>query len=258
MLLHTLLRHFDSDTSLHGIENLEIRGIREDSRQVQAGDLFIARAGTKTDGRQFVADAQAKGAVAVVTAERIPGVTLPQILVKDPAIAASTLAHLLVAQPCKTVRVLGITGTNGKTTTTYIIRHLLAALQRRCGVIGTVEIDDGRTRRQASMTTPSAIEVAQLLATMRDRGCWSCAMEVSSHALAQGRVAGVTFAGAAFTNLTGDHLDYHKTMENYAAANAKLFEMLDPSAVAVVNINDPWADRIIRDCKARIIQFGIG
>ncbi|MGE5607661.1 MAG: UDP-N-acetylmuramoyl-L-alanyl-D-glutamate--2,6-diaminopimelate ligase [Bacillota bacterium] len=258
MLLHTLLRHFDPDISLNGIEDVEIRGIREDSRQVQPGDLFIARSGTKTDGRQFVADAQAKGAVAVVTAQPISGATIPQVILPDPAVAASALAHWLAEQPCKTVKVLGITGTNGKTTTTYIIRHLLAAVNRRCGVIGTVEIDDGRTRRAASMTTPSAIDVAQLLATMRDRGCWSCAMEVSSHALDQGRVAGVTFAGAAFTNLTGDHLDYHKTMENYAAAKAKLFEMLDPSAVAVVNINDPWADRIIRDCKARIIQFGIG
>ena len=130
---------------------------------------------------------------------------------------------------------LAVTGTNGKTTTAYLVRHLLSKLGLRCGMIGTVEIDDGRTRREASMTTPAACELAELLASMRDKGCRAAVMEASSHALDQGRVAGVPFVGAAFTNLTGDHLDYHKTMENYAAAKARLFASLDPEAVAVIN-----------------------
>ena len=258
MLLHTLLRQFSTDIPIRGLKNVQVRAVREDSRQVQPGDLFVARSGTKSDGRQFIADAQAKGAVAVVTNEPVNGSPLPQICVRDPAAAGSVLANLLYDNPSQTVNVLGITGTNGKTTTTYLIRHILASVKRKCGMIGTVEIDDGRTRREATMTTPSAVEVAELLAGMRDRGCWSCAMEVSSHALDQSRVAGVRFAGAAFTNLTGDHLDYHQTMENYAAAKARLFESLDASAVAVVNANDTYKHRMVQNCKARVIEFGIG
>jgi UDP-N-acetylmuramoyl-L-alanyl-D-glutamate--2,6-diaminopimelate ligase len=258
MLLHTLLRQFSPDIPIRGLKNVQVRAVREDSRQVRPGDLFVARCGTKTDGRQFIADAQAKGAVAVITDDPVSASPLPQICVRNPAAAASVLANLLYDHPSQKVNVLGITGTNGKTTTTYLIRHILASVKKKCGMIGTVEIDDGRTRREAEMTTPGSVDVAELLASMRDRGCWSCAMEVSSHALDQSRVAGVRFAGAAFTNLTGEHLDYHQTMENYAAAKARLFESLDASAVAVVNANDSWSHRIVQHCKARVIEFGIG
>jgi UDP-N-acetylmuramoyl-L-alanyl-D-glutamate--2,6-diaminopimelate ligase len=122
--------------------------------------------------------------------------------------------------------------------------------------MGTVEIDDGRTRREADMTTPDACFVASTLASMRDKGCRAAVLEASSHALDQSRLAGVFFSGAAFTNLTGDHLDYHKTMANYAAAKARLFENLDAEAVAVINDNSKWADRMIQDCPSRIIRFG--
>jgi UDP-N-acetylmuramoyl-L-alanyl-D-glutamate--2,6-diaminopimelate ligase len=243
---------------LNGIKNVELRGVRDDSRQVRAGDLFIARSGVAADGRQFVTDAQARGAIAVVTPEKLSGCPLPQIVIADPAAAASPLANAFFDQPSRKVQVLGVTGTNGKTTTAYLIRHILASVKKRCGLIGTVEIDDGRSRREASMTTPGAIELAELLASMRDKGCWACAMEVSSHALDQGRVSGVQFAGAAFTNLTGDHLDYHKTMPNYAAAKARLFEQLDSSAVAATNVNDKWSARMIQKTRARTITWGIG
>src|SRR5438067_2194462 len=208
--LHSLLRQLDPTLSLVGMKNVEVTGVCEDSRLVEPGNVFIARCGTKTDGKKFVTDAHIKGAVAVVTAEPIPGSPLPQALVKDIVTAPSVLANLFYERPWEKVQVLGVTGTNGKTTTTYLIRHILASVKRRCGLVGTVEIDDGRNRREAEMTTPGAIEIAGLLGSMRDKGCWSCAIEVSSHALEQGRVAGVRFAGAAFTNLTGDHLDYHK------------------------------------------------
>jgi UDP-N-acetylmuramoyl-L-alanyl-D-glutamate--2,6-diaminopimelate ligase len=125
-------------------------------------------------------------------------------------------------------------------------------------MIGTVEIDDGRSTREATMTTPGGCEIAELFVRMRDNGCRACAIETSSHALAQGRVAGIEFAGAAFTNLTGDHIDYHKTMDNYAAAKARLFELLAEDAVAVVNADDPWTERIVQDCQARVITFGFG
>jgi len=258
MLLHTLLRQFDPNIPLDSSGEIEITGISEDSRLVKPGDLFIARSGLKADGRQYAADAAARGAVAVVASRRIEGCGVPQVVLPDPGGAISKLANLYYEQPSRRVQVLGITGTNGKTTTAYLIRHILASIGRRCGLIGTVEVDDGRRRVAATMTTPSAIEFARLLADMRDCGCWSCAAEVSSHALEQNRVAGVRFAGAAFTNLTGDHQDYHGNMENYAAAKARLFEGLDRSAVAVVNAYDPWSDRMVQKTHARVMRFGIG
>src|SRR5688572_13741756 len=187
MLLHSLLKQFDVQISVSGIPNAEIRGVREDSRQVRPGDLFVARAGTKVDGLQFLNDAKERGAVAAVVASKTPSAPLPQVVVKDPAPVASVLANLFHGNPSEKVRVLGVTGTNGKTTTTYLIRHLLAKVSSRCGLVGTVEIDDGRTRREAEMTTPAATDIADLLATMRDKGCRACAIETSSHALDQGR-----------------------------------------------------------------------
>jgi UDP-N-acetylmuramoyl-L-alanyl-D-glutamate--2,6-diaminopimelate ligase len=259
MLLHSLIRQLDPQTSLSGIPaHLEVTGVREDSRLVRAGDLFVARQGTKADGSQFVLDAHRRGAVAAVVPAKVPEAPLLQFVVKDPASAASVLANAFFGRPSEKVRVLGVTGTNGKTTTTYLIRHLLSKVGARCGMAGTVEIDDGRTRREASMTTPAACDIAELLGIMRDRGCRACAIEVSSHALDQGRVAGVSFAGAAFTNLTGDHLDYHKTMDAYAAAKARLFESLGQSAVAVVNADDKWAPRMVQNCHGRVIRFGFG
>jgi UDP-N-acetylmuramoyl-L-alanyl-D-glutamate--2,6-diaminopimelate ligase len=258
MLLHSLLRQFSPDIPPASVRDLEITGVCEDSREVRPGNLFVARAGTKVDGARYLSDAAHRGAVAAVVQTKSTPSALPQIVVEDTAVAASTLANLFYGDPSSKVRVLGVTGTNGKTTTTYLIRHILSTIKSRCGMVGTVEIDDGLTRREASMTTPAATDIAALLATMRDKGCRACAMEVSSHALDQRRVAGVTFAGAAFTNLTGDHLDYHKTMDNYAAAKAALFATLSQTAVAVVNDDDKWSDRMVRDCQGRVIRFGFG
>lgn len=258
MLLHTLLRHVELQTRLSGMPNPEITSVCEDSRRATPGCLFVAREGRKSDGAQFLADAAARGAVAAVVARPIPDVSIPQIVVSDTGAAASILANAAMENPGRTVRPLAVTGTNGKTTTAYLVRHLLSKVNVRCGMIGTVEIDDGRTRHEATMTTPAACDIAELLATMRDKGCRACVMETSSHALDQGRVAGVPFVGAAFTNLTGDHLDYHKTMENYAAAKARLFTSLDPEAVAVINADDKWSLRMIENCAARIIRFGFG
>ena len=256
MFLHGLIRQFDPQISLSSLPNVQISGVCEDSRQALPGSVFVARPGTKADGAQFIRDAASRGAIAVVTRARIADSPLPQIVVKDPGAAASILANLYHGVPSQKVRMLGVTGTNGKTTTTYLIRHLLSKVNTRCGMIGTVEIDDGRTRHEATMTTPAGSDIAGLLGAMRDKGCRACAMEVSSHALDQGRVAGVSFAGAAFTNLTGDHLDYHKTMDQYAAAKARLFESLSDAAVAVVNAEDKYSQRMVQDCQGRVIRFG--
>ncbi len=245
-------------TSLAGIPDVEITGVCEDSRRVCAGSLFVARSGTRANGAQFLADAKSRGAVAALVQNKLGNSPLPQIVTPDCGSAASILAHLFHGNPGRTVKPLAVTGTNGKTTTAYLVRHLLGKVNIRCGMVGTVEIDDGKTRSEASMTTPAACDLAQLLAAMRDKGCRACAMEASSHALDQGRVAGVPFIGAAFTNLTGDHLDYHKTMDNYAAAKAKVFASLDPLAVAAINGDDKWSNRMIEECAARIIRFGFG
>jgi len=258
MFLHTLLRQFDPSYSLTGIPDVEISGICEDSRLAKPDCLFIARPGSKTDGSQFMTDAATRGAVAAVTQTRLSQIKIPQIVVSDANSAASVLANLFHGMPSQKVRMLGVTGTNGKTTTTYLIRDILRKVNVRCGMIGTVEIDDGLMQHEATMTTPAATDIAALLASMRNKGCRACAMEVSSHALDQGRVAGVTFAGAAFTNLTGDHLDYHKTMENYADAKARLFDSLSETAVAAVNADDKWSERMVQKCHGRVIRFGFG
>ena len=255
MLLHRLISELDPDYNLGGVADVEIAGICEDSRLVCAGDLFIARSGTKNEGAKFIGQAIERGAAAVVTSQP-QECAIPQILMADPGKAVSAMAHIFYRRPSNQVNLVGVTGTNGKTTTAYLLRHLVGKFNQRCGMIGTVQTDDGKTCRESSLTTPGAIEVVKLLAAMRENGCRACAMEVSSHALDQGRVAGVRFAGAAFTNLTRDHLDYHKDMDHYAAAKAKLFEMLDEDAVAVVNADDPWSDRMLVGCKARAVRFG--
>ncbi|MBV8781928.1 MAG: UDP-N-acetylmuramoyl-L-alanyl-D-glutamate--2,6-diaminopimelate ligase [Phycisphaerae bacterium] len=261
VLLGNLLRMYDpawSDDDSPEIVGLEIGGIQEDSRRCRPGDLFIARpafgSSSKTDLCSHVRDAQKRGAVAVVTTQYLPDLPLPQIVLNDSA-ASSILANLFHGRPSETMSPLGVTGTNGKTTTAYLIRHLLRSVGRKCGMIGTVEIDDGNSLTEASMTTPDAITLANLLATMRANGCMACAMEVSSHALHQKRVAGIRFAGAGFTNLTGDHLDYHGTMDAYASAKAELFKSLEAGAVATINMDDASADRMVRDCSARVIRY---
>jgi UDP-N-acetylmuramoyl-L-alanyl-D-glutamate--2,6-diaminopimelate ligase len=253
MRLHDLLS--PRLTTPPGLEALEIFGVEEDSRRVTPGTLFIARSGTTTDGARFLHDATARGAAAAIVQQPMPGLVLPQIVAPDPAALIAPLAHRFFGDPASDVKVLTVTGTNGKTTTAYLVRHLLAKQAIKCGMIGTVEIDDGATRREAAMTTPSPVDIARLMAAMRDNGCRACAIEVSSHALDQGRVAGIQIAAAAFTNLTGDHLDYHGTMDAYAAAKAKLFEMLPPGAPAIVNARDPYAPRMLAHTAGRPLRF---
>lgn len=253
MLLRELFKQFDPSNDPSRLPDVRVTGVTEDSRTVLPGCVFVARSGVQADGTTFVADAARRGAVVVVTGRPIPHAPLPVVVVPDPATAASTLAHLYCARPSERLKVVGVTGTNGKTTVTYLIRHILKKVQKKCGLIGTVEIDDGLRPAEAQMTTPGAVQVADLMARMRDYGCHACAIETSSHALDQGRVAGVRFAAAAFTNLTRDHLDYHGDMERYAAAKARLFASLPQDAIASVNVDDPHHVRMTRDCRARIV-----
>ena len=231
----------------------EISDLTEDSRTASPGSLFIARAGAKADGKTYVADAVRAGAVAVLTDD--PALAAPspaQTLVSDGADFSGTIARLgdrFFGSPSEHLAVIGVTGTNGKTTITYLMHQMLNALGVRCGLMGTVMIDDGERVSRATHTTPPPLEVSRMLARMVGTGCRAAAMEVSSHALHQGRVAAVRFGAGVFTNLTGDHLDYHGTMDRYAAAKALLFEGLGPDAFAVVNVMDPAHTRMVRGCR---------
>jgi len=177
--------------------------------------------------------------------------------VEDVNLACALLAHEVAGNPTAGMKMIGITGTKGKTTVAYLMRSVLKAAGHRVGMIGTVEIDDGAKAVPADMTTPGSVELVELFCRMRANGVTHCVMEVSSHALDQQRVAGIDWAVAIFTNLTGDHLDYHKTMEEYAAAKARLFVGLKEGAVAVVNADDAWVEQMVCDCPARVIRYQV-
>jgi len=258
MKLSHLIAKVDGVTVL-GECDPEIGCVTDDSRKVTRGSLFVARSGTRGDGRVFIADAVARGASAVLCDGAVPcdemrsaGVAMLQCA--DPAISGVDLAHAFAGFPASAMRMIGITGTNGKTTVAFLVQHLLMHASIKCGLIGTVVIDDGATRTPAELTTPGGMELARMLGTMARHGCDAVAMEVSSHALHQGRVRGIDFAVGVFTNLTGDHLDYHGTMDAYADAKAQLFDGLRPGACAVVNGDDPAHKRMVRSCAARVVR----
>ncbi|MBX3359139.1 MAG: UDP-N-acetylmuramoyl-L-alanyl-D-glutamate--2,6-diaminopimelate ligase [Phycisphaeraceae bacterium] len=242
-------------------QSVRVCDITEDSRTALTGTLFVARRGEHADGRRFVPSAIAAGAVAVLTDD--PSLQLPAgthagepvaLLTPDINLAGAQIAERFYGSPASRLAMIGVTGTNGKTTITFLIHQLLNALGVRTGLIGTVQIDDGREVAPATLTTPPAIELSRTLATMVESGCEAAVMEVSSHALHQRRVGALRFDIGVFTNLTGDHLDYHKTMESYADAKAMLFGLLGEDGVAVVNADDPWHERMVRGSRGRVLR----
>jgi UDP-N-acetylmuramoyl-L-alanyl-D-glutamate--2,6-diaminopimelate ligase len=225
----------------------DIRGLSYDSRQVERGDLFIALKGLKASGSDFSADAIRRGALAVVsdTPASVP-VDVPWVVVEDAREAMAALADEFYGHPSQSMTVVGITGTNGKTTVAYLLRALFEAAGMKSGLLGTVAYVIGSEEVSASRTTPEAPDVQRMFRLMVDRGCDACVMEVSSHALALKRVDQTRFAAGVFTNLTRDHLDYHKDMESYFAAKRRLFEMLPDRAPGVINLDDPRGDTLVR------------
>lgn len=235
-----------------------IDDLAEDSRFVGPGALFIARAGSATHGGRFIPDALARGASAVLTdaATAVPA-GVPVARVGDVAGAAARIAERFFGEPSRSVAVAAVTGTNGKTTTAHLIQQIVRLTGGRCGLLGTVHVDDGAERTPARLTTPGAVEISRTLARMAANGCGACAMEASSHAIDQRRLDAVRVRVAVFTNLTGDHLDYHGSMEAYAAAKAKLFESLGDDAVAVVNADDAHARRMTRGTRAEVLRCSV-
>lgn len=246
-----------------GAGAVRVCDLTEDSRTVVPGSLFVARRGTKDDGRRFVEAAVDAGAVAVLTDDeglRLPGRSRAALLhAADVALVSAHIAERFYGNPSSKLTLIGVTGTNGKTTTTWLIHRMLNAARVRCGLIGTVVVDDGVETAPAVWTTPPAIELSRTLAMMVDAGCKAAVMEVSSHALDQRRVAALAFDIGVFTNLTGDHLDYHGTVESYARAKAMLFERLPAGGdgLAIVNADDASADRMLDGCPARVLRCSV-
>ncbi len=247
MRIESILQVIQSLT-VKGTRQTDIRGLACDSRQVKPGYLFIALHGQRADGEDFIDDALARGAVAVVSPHREalrPDITW--IHVEDARRAAAEIACAFYDHPSAKLEMIGVTGTNGKTTTTFMLRDLLRAAGRAPGMVGTVQYEMGPRVIPANRTTPEAVDLQSMLDQMVQAGCRSAVMEVSSHALDQKRVWGIDFDVAVFTNLTRDHLDYHVTLENYFAAKALLFRGLgtmEKHAAAVINLDDDWGQHL--------------
>ncbi len=248
--------------------------LRTDSRLVEEGDVFVAVKGTALDGHDFIDQAISNGARYIVCQGRA-GIAQPNrdarvpsrhfsrlgspevITVEDSAAAAGLLAQAAFAQPASRLVNLAVTGTNGKTTVAFLVRAGFQAAGEKCGLMGTVVYDSGGESCEANLTTPDCLTIAAQQSRMVNAGAKYMIMEASSHALEQNRLAGIDFAAAAFTNLTGDHLDYHRTKENYLDAKAKLFERLGSKATAVLNKQSPEAQTIAERTSAKILWFAI-
>ncbi len=232
----------------------EIHDLTLDSRAAGEGSLFLALHGAKEDGADYAREALARGAAGVVCEREIENA--PCVLVPDAHEAAAGLAAKWYGEPSKRMAVIGVTGTNGKTTTTYLIKQLLErCLGAKVGLIGTNQNMIGQTVLPAGRTTPDALTLQRLLREMADAGCTHAVMEVSSHALVQRRVGAIGFALGVFTNLTQDHLDYHGTMEAYCDAKAMLFRQC---RAAAVNGDDPWTPRLLEGVTCPAVRFGQG
>jgi UDP-N-acetylmuramoyl-L-alanyl-D-glutamate--2,6-diaminopimelate ligase len=244
--------------------DIQIREVQYDSRKVHSGDMFVAIRGTTMDGHTFIDNAVNNGAVVVMLEDDAARpdsfflhASVAKIVVPDARHALARVAANYYGHPSAQLRPVGVTGTNGKTTTTHLVRSILQAAGEKTGMLGTIEYVVGDAAVPASHTTPESLELQQFLARMVQEGCTAAVMEVSSHALVQQRVAGLEFRAGVFTNLTQDHLDYHGSMERYLAAKRTLFDMLGSTAVAVTNMDDPSGEAIVEGTRARVVRYGI-
>jgi UDP-N-acetylmuramoyl-L-alanyl-D-glutamate--2,6-diaminopimelate ligase len=243
------------------IAGVEIKGITCNSKAVKKGYAFVAIAGQRQDGGCFIQEAAANGASIAVVARKagknkIPG-KIKMFAVNDPRKFLAEASAEFYGRPSEKLKVAGITGTNGKTTISYLIEAIAECSGIDCGVIGTINYRFKGKEISAKNTTPGPVELQGLLAKMRAQGVKYCAMEVSSHALDQKRVSGINFRQAIFTNLTQDHLDYHKNINRYFSAKLKLFRMLAVSGAAIINNDDEYGRRIKKSVSCRLITYGI-
>ncbi|MFB4316267.1 UDP-N-acetylmuramoyl-L-alanyl-D-glutamate--2,6-diaminopimelate ligase [Actinomadura sp. 21ATH] len=240
------------------LDGASVTGVTHDSRAVLAGDLYAALPGTRAHGAQFAAQAAEAGAAAILTdpagRARAAATGLPVLVVDEPRARLGEAAAWVYGEPAGDLTLIGVTGTSGKTTTVYLLEAGLRAAGIETAVVGTVEMRIQDARLPSSLTTPEATDLHAIFAMMRERGVGAAAMEVSSHALAQGRVGGAKYEVAIFTNLSQDHLDFHPTMQDYFAAKAKLFTP-EYSRVGVVNLDDQWGRELVRTATVPLTTF---
>lgn len=265
MKLENLLKDI-AEVKIKGSQDLEIQGLVSHSQRVKPGALFFALKGSQSDGHQYLEEAIARGAVAVVISKEGAGADNASIIRarKVTIIESGSSTDLLPAlakkfygDPSKRMKIIGITGTNGKTSTAYLIHNIFNQAGIRCGLLGTIEYLLGERKIPAQLTTPGLLDIYQYLGQMAAAGCRQAVMEISSHALHQGRTAGLDFSAAVFTNLGKDHLDYHQNNEDYLEAKSQLFKPLAADSWAVINTDDPYGLAILENTPGRIVGYGL-
>ena len=256
MKLIELLKYVTPQTII-GNQEIDITGVNIDSRKIEKSHLFVAIKGTQTDGHRFIPKALELGAVAVLCEdlpeEQLPGVTYVQVASTEATVGP--VATMFYGEPSRHLKLVGVTGTNGKTTIATLLYNMFRKFGHKCGLLSTVcnYIEDEAI--PADHTTPDPIELNKLLARMVEAGCEYAFMECSSHAIAQKRIGGLVFAGGLFTNLTRDHLDYHKTFENYRDAKKTFFDGLSKDAFAITNADDKNGSVMVQNCKAQVKTY---
>lgn len=249
------------DVRGHSCQPITITSLTADSRAVEPGSIYVAICGERVDGHDFIDSAIKAGAVAVVADKALTesgDINIVQVLESRGTFSKlAAVCSGLRDESDSDFRLIGVTGTNGKTTVAWILRSILQAAGQQTALIGTIEYDLICERQKASLTTPDALELCSLLATAKNAGATYCVLEVSSHALEQRRCDGLTFAANIFTNLSGDHLDYHGDIESYFNAKRRLFDLVEPDAWAVVNRDDPYGVRLIDALKTPVVSYGL-
>lgn len=249
MELQSILYNVDIKNTLpKELLTIDIQGIADNSADVHPNFLFVAISGYQADGHQYIEDAIKKGATAVIGEKDIVNLSIPYIKIENSRKTLGILAKNFYQHPAKNKIMIGITGTNGKTTTSYLLKHLIESSGKSCALIGTIQTIINGNAVNSTNTTPSALALHRMLAASQDE---IVIMEVSSHGLTQYRIEGVTFDFCLFTNLYHDHLDYHETMENYFAAKMKLFDYLNDNGAAIINTDNPWGEKLAKALKTK-------
>ena len=253
MMLHKII---NPEETLNNFPNINIKSIKSNSKEVTKGDLFVAVNGNNVDGNNFIDEAIKLGASAIITSnKKVEERAIPHIIVNDVRKTLSKIASSFYGDPSKELKIIGITGTNGKTTTASLIYSILKNAKVKVAQIGTLGIKGEKEIQTNSLTTPDALTLQKTFSSLIKNNFTHVVMEVSSHSLSQNRVDNVDFDIALFTNLTSDHLDYHKNIESYFIAKSTLFEMLRPDAIAIVNSSASFGKRIIKKCKSHYITY---
>lgn len=244
------LRRLLPEASFVGCGDVIVNDATDDSRLATEDSVFAAIRGTKVDGRKFAAAAVANGCSAILTDQPLPDVEASQCISRNVRAAYARICNAVSGKPTSRLKIAGVTGTNGKTTTTWMLRSILNASGQRCGLLGTIEYCDGNTSEAAQLTTPDPRSVFRWFRRMVENGCQHAAIELSSHALHQDRVAGTPLAAAVVTNVTQDHFDYHTSFDAYLAAKSKIFDYVVPGGIVAINLDDPGSARLAQRASA--------